>query len=397
MGTMTVDELAIQEIKAAKGRAALLALSQKHKALSEENAAVFDAIEEAFQLVSLGEQEPAIQQEIPAQASRPQQRHQASRAAPAPAPAVSLPVVGRPDFRPNGIAGLTGKEPVGAVLTIGHKGPRGNPEMTDRFFIVVPQMADGIRPAHPAFAAFNEAPPEKRQVIRGHLIHATRADMFEHNLKAQVLPKPHPAHPNKAPACSGDGERAVRWNGTEFKAIRCPNDLCEFRQKPQSGPTTCKPFMRILFRPRWAEVRSKDANGVIVNSENPLPTPLMKLTSGSWNNVRAFLGFFEYIEQQAKLLGVPDVSLYGLPFTITLSKKSIAAQQRAFPVLFITPDTDVQAFIAGQIRNRRDLILSAPPPVAALTDGTERSTEVEDADYQTINPGRGIPHQVATP
>jgi hypothetical protein len=281
----------------------------------------------------------------------------------------------------SGIAGLKPREPVGAVLTIGHKSPKGFPTDTDRFFIVLPQEENGVRAPHPSFAAFNEAAPELRRTIRGVLIHGAQADCFEQHLKAQVLNK---AHPNKRPACVGDGMNAVRWMGRgldDFQAIPCPNDKCEFRQRVGDKPTPCKPWMRFLFRPRWAE-------------GSKLPVPMMKLTSGSWHNASAFLGFFEHIRTQARALGVENPTLYGLPFVITLAKKKRRGDEggRAFPILTISPDGDLQEFLILQ-HQRYQQLASAPRPLA-LTDREELSDDVVAADYRTVNPGRG---PVATP
>jgi hypothetical protein len=290
--------------------------------------------------------------------------------------------------QPRGIGGLTGREPIGAVLTIGHKGPKGNPTDTDRLFIVQPQEEDGIRKPHPAFVGFNTADADKRKSIRGILVHSSRAECFEHHLKAQVLPGL--AHPNKRPACVGDGTHAVRWgkNGLDdFRSIPCPNEKCEFRQRVGDKPVPCKPWMRFLFRPVWAQ-------------GSPLPAPLMKYTSGAWNTTSAFLGFFEYIEKQAAALGVTNYTLYGLPFVMTLAKKKRRGDEggRAFPILSISPEGDLQAFLWAQherIRAFRESGLARPgQAVAALTDREQHADDVVEADYRTVNPGRG---PVATP
>lgn len=270
--------------------------------------------------------------------------------------------------RPDGIAGLTPREPIGAVLTIGIKGPSGAPTGTDRFHIVLPHEDERrVRPLHPAFAAFNSASPEKRQSLRGNLVHATRAQCFEHHLKAQVLPG-HPPHPAKGPHCVGDGRRAQRWGPNGYHEIECPNAQCEYRQATDRKPAPCKPFMRFLFRPRWP-------------IGNPLPAPLLKLTSASWNTTASFLGFFEHIASQARELGIGAHSLYGLPVTLTLSRKTRSGDGgRAFPVMSIAPDGDLLEFLAAQRRDVRGLAL---PPIA-LTDALEQAPDVVHADWRTI-------------
>lgn len=292
---------------------------------------------------------------------------------------------------PSGIVGLTGREPIGAVLTVGHKGPKGNPEHTDRFYIVVPNEVNGVRAEHPAFAAFNKAAHPAladerheaydmaryqrelaaRQIVRGNLVHASPEQCFEHHLKAQVL-QGHPAHPAKAPHCVGDGRNAKRWDGRDFREIVCPNEGCEFRQAPAANkPTPCKPWMRFLFRPRWAD-------------GSPLPMPLMKFTSGAWNTTANFLGLFQYVAEQASALGVARYTLYGLPFTMQLTKKKRKGDEggRAFPVVSIAPEVDLQEFLWNQ--HTRALEYSSRP-VAALTDREQQDPAELYADQRGVS------------
>jgi len=207
--------------------------------------------------------------------------------------------------RPEGIKDLTPREPVGAVITVGIKGDRGFPVERDRYHIVTPhQSADGRRPPHPMFAIFNEAGPEHRRVIRGNLVHAKVSDCFEHHLKAQMLDRT--SHPDGRPCCVGDGERAVRWVGPDanhFKEIACPGPRCEFSQRKGKRPASCKPWMRMLFRIRWAE---------LVGGAKPkvkMPTPLVKFTSGSWRTTANAKGFFDQIELAAKQMGLRELEV----------------------------------------------------------------------------------------
>lgn len=282
------------------------------------------------------------------------------------------------------IEGLAPREPVGAALTIGVKGPSGAPTMTDRFFFVLPhdeKRGDTtVRPLHPSFKAFNDADAAKRTLIRGNLVHGKRDECLRHHLKAQVLPKPWPAHPSKRPACLGDGTIAVRYHGTakdgsdDFREQTCPNELCEFRQGDRKA---CKPFAQLLFRPRWADGVS-------------LPQPLVKLTTGSWNSTAALLGFFAYLEGQARELGIVNPSLYGIPFTLSLARKTMPKRGAAFPVLSISPDCDLVVFF---LRQREDLgrIAATQPrelPPASLTDPELESPDVLAADSELIVPSK---------
>lgn len=294
----------------------------------------------------------------------------------------------------NGIVGLEGREPFGAVLAIGRKGPKGNPIENDRFCIVVTQEVDGVRPFHPLFGFFNglEIPPEKdddgrdkkmpphpsRTVMRGYLVHADRDQCFEHHLKAQVLPG-YQAHPAKGPHCTGDGERAKRWDHTlddgkggkgAYRDIECPNERCPFRQSDGNKPTPCKPWMRFAFRPRWKDGMTH-------------PTPLTKFTSGSWNTTAAFLGFFNHIENSARELGLTDYKLFGLPFTMTLLRKKRTGDSggRAFPIVTITPDIDILSWLADQ--RMRVAQIEAAQPIAALTDREQVSPPEVGADTRS--------------
>lgn len=286
--------------------------------------------------------------------------------------------------RYSGIEGLEGRDPIGAALTVGRKGPSGAPIETDRFFLVSPVDSlvgqHRIRPPHPSFAAFNEADPKHRQTIRGNIVHAKAEDCFEHHLRAQVLSAKWPAHPAKRPACTGNGVKATRFFGIlpdkseDWREIDTCGELCEFRI---GANKLCKPFARFLFRPRWE-------NG-------KLPTPLVKLTTGSWYSVSALLGFFDYIRENAASLGVENPSLYGLPFVLTLSMKTKPQEQRRFPVLSISPEVDLVQFLLAQKESHSALSGDSPRLLSAtLSDPKQQSSETLASDYAAINPGHAI-------
>lgn len=278
----------------------------------------------------------------------------------------------------DGIEGLQPRLPLGAALTIGVKGPSGAPTQTDRFHFVSPHDSmDGkfrVRPLLPQFSAFNGADASKRQMIRANLIHSTRAEAFAYHLRAQQLGGKWPNHPQKRPACTGDGQKATRFFGDtpeDFREIDCPNELCEFRQ---GNVKACKPFGQLLFRPRWAD-------------GSPLPTPLTKLTTGSWYSVAALLGFFDHVEDQARQLGIESYSLYGLPFSIQLTFKSKPQAQQRFPVLAFSPEVDLVQFFLAQ-REQLDRIGGHAPlalPAVALTDDEMRSPDVLASDAALIS------------
>lgn len=269
------------------------------------------------------------------------------------------------------IKNLQGRDPVGAVLSIGKKSANGFPTETDRFHIVqTMQDSNKVRQGHPAFSGFNSAQPEQRKVIRGNIIHATRDDCFEYYLKAQTLNKKQ--HPNKRPMCTGNGTVALRYaNNTEdpndFTEITCPDDRCEFRQ---GTPPECKPFSRFLFRLRW-----KDGS--------QLPTPLVKFSTGSWNTCANMVGFFDYIEKVAKQCGIEKYSLFSFPFMLTLSKKTNATKKTSFPVVTITPEQDPVQFFTTQSKNFEQLSGSSTLALCDMQGDDELQQDSEHLSLPT--------------
>jgi len=252
----------------------------------------------------------------------------------------------------NGIKELTGREPVACAITVGiKKGGSGYPVEKDRFHIVLPREADGVRAPHPAFSAFNTAPPDKRKVLRGVIMHATREECFEYYLRAQVLDK---GHPDKKPACQGNGIKATRWIGPgadDFQEIKCPGHLCQYRSATGNKGPKCKPFARLLFRLSWPD-------------GNPLDTPLAKYTTGGWYTSANMLGFFEYIEKTARQLGLEEYSLFGMPFVMTLADQTKASAKTRFPVVTFSPSMDPARFFLAQRQNiaqlQQEHIVSLP-------------------------------------
>lgn len=291
------------------------------------------------------------------------------------------------------IDGLKGREPVGAILRIGRKAPGGYPTENDRFFIVSPQTQlrefksrQGKthvalqRDTHPEFDAYHALDPEARRHIRGNLTHAAIEDCYRVHLRAQQLTPTDrwPVHPNMAPSCIGDGENATRYYGTndegdDFREIACPNELCEFRQE---GNRQCKPFGRIYFRPNWR------------GTSGP-PTPLMKLVTSSWNSCANLKGFFDYIQTQAEQLGIVNPSVFGLPFSISLERKSDRRHSRAYPVMSFTPETDLIAFFVRQAKALEETggRLELPEAVGAESD-VENDADVIAADYSETTPAK---------
>lgn len=284
-----------------------------------------------------------------------------------------------------GILGLSGREPIGAALTIGVKDKaKGFPTERDRFHIVAPNEGEGgRRPYLPDFRVFNEAPAGNRRTVRGNIVHANRAACFEFSLKNQVQPGGQ-AHPDRRPFCVGDGARAVRWTGKDaddFQDIACPHDRCEFRQDKGKGPA-CKPWMRLLFRLSWDDATQRMLQE---KGRPPFPTPLTKFTSGSWNTTRNVLGFFEFIESAARQMGIDDYTLFGLPFVLNLSMRTKPSSKSAFPVVSMSPLIDPVDWFRMQREQLRQI--QAPVRHVALTDQSEQDADVIAGDYETVSAG----------
>jgi len=269
-----------------------------------------------------------------------------------------------------GIEGLVGREPSRASLAVGKTGDRGAPVERDRFHVLLPNAqlrelggrTNTVRDPHPSFAPFNGAGPERRAVIQARLAHARISECFEFRRQAQVLPSI--VHPKKAPACQGDGVRARRWNPerSDYVEIQCPGERCPHTQKPDpSKPSACKPFMRFLARFDFP----RDTTG------RGLPNLPFKFTSGSWNTVKNFVGFFESFKANCRNLGVdPDsIPLFGLPVSLQLQERTDPGQQRRFPVvsIVVAGDGDLIGWIVGQMERVRSLGLPGHP-VAAIED-----------------------------
>lgn len=283
-----------------------------------------------------------------------------------------------------GIAGLEGREPIGAAVTIGVKGPSGAPTERDRFHVVeVNPDANDRRPHHRAFSFFNGLPPDKRRLLRGNLVHATVAECFEYHLKAQSVKGK--SHPQKRPFCVGNGETAVRWMGGDadnFKEIECPHDRCEFRVESGGKPAPCKPWMRLLFRLTWDDATQA---ALAAKGHPALPSMTVKFTSGSWNTTRNVVGFFEQFEGTARSLGIQNAQVFGLPFTMQLSERTNSQRKSRFPVVSMTPSMDLIEFLMAQ---RESLAkLGAVPRHEALTDQSQQEPEVIAGDYETVSAG----------
>ncbi len=299
-----------------------------------------------------------------------------------------------------GIDGLIGREPVGAVLSVGIKGPSGNPVEKDRFHLLEPRPKTKtiqryqksvnieVRDHHPRFRPFNEAPAVERQTVNCQIVHQDELQCFDYHLLAYRA-KGHPSHPKRRPFCVGDGERAERYVGLvdgehRFEDIVCPHDRCEFRVRAKTPnglrPATCKPWGRLLFRIVW-----RTGN---------LPTTLVKWSTGGWASIKNALGFFDYVRESAHMiLGDRPYTLGGFEFTLTLGEGTDPEQRTRFPVVSFSPLTDPVDFFVAQVdRFERigqvmgPLLEHEKEPLALEHEPPEQSGQ----DWLDHNPGVGI-------
>ncbi len=268
--------------------------------------------------------------------------------------------------------------PIGAALSIGRKGPNGAPIDKDRFFIVRPvadaRGKDGRRDPHPLYTTFNQLAPEgpaakahneMRATVRGVLVHADHLDAWTESLVADKI-QGH-LHPTGGPSCKGDGSRAMRWSTEigDYGHLPCPDTKCRFRQ-PTQGQNgrpqrpACHPHAKLIF-----QLRMKSAS------------LLCKFTSNAWETSESIKGFFDFIHQQAALMGVDRVNHYGLPFALTLAQRT--GQGSRYSVVHMSPDfgedRTLQEWLGAQSVARRQLAAE----VGLLQLGTAATLD-DDAD-----------------
>lgn len=292
-----------------------------------------------------------------------------------------------PPELPRGIVGFGGREPIGAALSVGIKGPNGAPVKTNRFFIVRP-VADGqIRAPHPAFARFNETSPranedqkvhdEARAHVRGILVHSREVDCFTYRLQGQVIKGAE--HPRKAPSCMGDGARALRWSpqADDYLSIPCPNTTCPYRSSVNGKRPECGPHAKLLFQLRFES----------------FPSMLCKFTSNGNETTDAILGFFRTLTGQARQLGIMgEVSVYGVPFELTISRKSNAKAGTKWPVVHMStdfpPGLTLQDYLLRQAEARRQLTGASTLLLGtAVAVGDDATDDALADDAMSLRPG----------
>lgn len=322
-------------------------------------------------------------------------------------------------YSPHGIAGVSGRMPIGVAVTLGRKSGRGFPVDKDYFHLMEPHEAPPEkgqppqRRPHPRFDWWNTRPAPregepsdafagrlaawkvKRRTIRGTLAHATWSDVLRQEYMAF---RPHSARrnvptrrdgspiipPNKQPWCRGDGRRAVRYTERKglgpvdaFEEIACPAEECPFRNplSQRKGPE-CKPSSMLHFRLTWSDA--------LMSKHSP-PTVVAKFVSGGWRTFRALLGLKEDLDKAAAALadlGYPEAVNYspmGLPFVLSATEGT--GKGTRYPYVNVSPDVSAPDFIMAQIHTRRALGGASPAGLLEASSPPEWS----DADSRLIS------------
>jgi hypothetical protein len=268
---------------------------------------------------------------------------------------------------------MEGSQPIGAIVSVGEKGPRGNPINKDRFFISSTSFVDvgnnakGMRgkkhPRDDRFKAFNDLPSgDNAATIRGLLLYMPEADNLHYSRTARTIKK-GVSIPGNVPACVGNGETAKRFCGVgpdgkaQFNEIPCPGDKCEFAARIGAAPPCCKPFARLFFSLRWPD-------------GNPLPRLFVRYQTQSVYTVDNIIGMFRQVQEIAESWKLePDQwGFSGLPFVMKVGEHTIPEKGRKFPVVAFSVEGNPGDFLMAQVEQKRGL-LTAPRSTHLLAAG----------------------------
>jgi hypothetical protein len=277
------------------------------------------------------------------------------------------------------LAGIEGRVPVGATITIGTKGDNGAPTDRDRFYFKLPkQDASGRKPMHPAFAAYNAAPANRRQQLTMIVVHAERAEWVTSSRIAYRV-KSAPRMADRRPWCTGDGRHATRYDhkADAFGSIACPNERCQYAQGVQPE---CKPLLRLYAQPVWP----------VSTDGRALPSLLCELHSHSWHSTAAMIGMLDHVETQARHLGIDAFSWFGFQFSISLVERTKPESKSRFPTLTFSPIVGVQEWLLAQARSRAELAEAySVTPIASLAESTAHSGDAYAAIAEDLSGPKG--------
>jgi hypothetical protein len=134
----------------------------------------------------------------------------------------------------------------------------------------------------------------------------------------------------------------------------------------------------MLFLPRWRQGVS-------------YPSILTKFTTRGWRSISSLKGMFDHVDTVAKQLGLPSISLFGLPISLTLGEQVSPGKGQKYPVVTAAIDGDLIEFLMNQ-RQRIESI--GGKNYLALTDDTLADPHVIAADIDDIMPGEYKPRGV---
>lgn len=222
----------------------------------------------------------------------------------------------------------------------------------------------GVRPPHPSFAWYNDAPPASRRLLRVRLVNARLDDAMEAGLAARLGPTKMEI-PGNRPWCSSPCEgTATRWMGANqgWRAVPC-SDACEHLLAKR-----CKPLTRLLFVPVWKAPKA---------GEEPRPTPLCRYSTGSWNTTASLAGVRRAMLDAAEGLGLADPSFYGVTLRMIATEETRKGAGTRFPVVKFEIDCDLQQVLVEQTRLReeaRRVGQPLPAEAARISDLTPEET-----------------------
>lgn len=333
---------------------------------------------------------------------------------------------------PLGLLGISPRNPIGVKVNCGIRSRErgGAPTAKDRFWLMTPESAtekfgsssEMARQLHPAFAAWNKlamAGSEKKRgdarlgTLRGNIVHHAWQDAATWNRAAQKLPSPHQNPPSRRPACQGNGISATRYEGSgpdgeRYASIACPNRMCQFAMNG-----ACKPFGGLLFQLRWSPTDPFEREF----------QPLLALwTTRGWRSLENLVGLLEYVlgteailtaedrehstaDQRTKWrpglaagLGIKNPSVFGLPFTMTISERTSPAKQARYSVVSFSPDGNLMEWLSLQMERREALVAGA----SRLALPSIRAAEVRpylDESLREFDPANSepVPPEPETP
>ena len=188
----------------------------------------------------------------------------------------------------------------------------GSPILKDRFFILEATPTDSVtlggheakaRRPHPDYMTREDGrlKPQGFSTIHGMVINARRDEWLDSRLGMWADPNGKRLS-NRRPWCSSaDFKTAERWDGHEFKPMKCPYRDCRYYGK-QGG---CKPTTSAVFMMREAD---RVGSNLIArwSTNSPLTWELLE-------------GFVTQVEEQLAGLGLGD-NWHGIRFTMTVTE-----------------------------------------------------------------------------